>query len=1052
MFDKDWYLKNNPDVVASRLDPIKHYVLYGAFERRDPSPSFSVSRYLSHNPDIAAAGVNPLEHFIVCGAQEGRLGGPTATSDTPSDPTLPSSPVPIATPTRVMSRLENLAGVKSYAPNGYSLTKELQADCALLRESGLLDPEWYRARAGIGSDIDTVEHYLLTGWRLGLEPAPTFKGELLYPYFQSAGYSRPPAITYLQLRAAGKPAYSSLADAEDWAALIRESDLFDAPGYAARIGHIDGLDPALHYVVVGEHMGYAPSDGFDPSYYWERYPDIARAPVSCLGHYLKHGRLEGRRPVSIAAELFFDCSRIDHNRHTVLLISHEASRTGAPILAYNVAKRLSNRYNVVTLLLGGGELIPNFQEISAAVIGPLSHADWHPVEADRIVRRLIRSYRVTYAIGNSTETRLFAPALAIAFIPVVALIHEFASYTRPQGALGEGLDWSTQIVFSTNLTATSAINEHPRLSQRQIHILPQGQCEVPHGARATANDPRLPLGDVLRPKGSENALVVLGAGFVHIRKGVDLFLSCAAAITALETKRPVRFVWIGNGYDVVNDPGYSVYLNEQIALSRIEARVAIINAVQDLEPAYRMSDVFFLSSRLDSLPNVAIDAAFSKLPIVCFEGSSGMASMLNAEDQLRFCVVPHLDVHAAARVIADLANDETERLRLGDAFYNFAKATFDMDHYVQQLDTLGHAGIDIMTQRKKDFITIAEDSLFDNNIFLPPAATVSSREQAIRQFLTLWPAIRTSAGAGKVFHFRRPCAGFNPQIYAHENSGRFDSSTINPLAHFIRSGKPEGPWHHEVITPSVYPNGICELRTALHVHFYYPELVSDFLKKIDFNRSRCDLLLTTDTEEKADALDLSTAGYARGKVRIDVVPNRGRDIGALLSGLKNLVDQYEIIGHLHSKRSLFSVNTADPTLGDRWREFLWQNLLGGRHPMMDVILNRFALDDHLGIVFAEDTHFSDWDGNLEIATDLAKRIGMQKALPPFFDFPVGTMFWARANALRPMFDLKLDWNDYPQEPLPFDGSILRALERLLPFVARDVGYCFATTNVPGITR
>ncbi|HEX3557554.1 MAG TPA: MMPL family transporter, partial [Thermoanaerobaculia bacterium] len=47
-----------------------------------------------------------------------------------------------------------------------------------------------------------------------------------------------------------------------------------------------------------------------------------------------------------------------------------------------------------------------------------------------------------------------------------------------------------------------------------------------------------------RPSGSEDATVVLGAGFIHIRKGVDLFLACAAAVSALDPKRPVRFVWI----------------------------------------------------------------------------------------------------------------------------------------------------------------------------------------------------------------------------------------------------------------------------------------------------------------------------------------------------------------------------------------------------------------------------------------------------------------------------------------------------------------------------
>jgi hypothetical protein len=423
-----------------------------------------------------------------------------------------------------------------------------------------------------------------------------------------------------------------------------------------------------------------------------------------------------------------------------------------------------------------------------------------------------------------------------------------------------------------------------------------------------------------------------------------------------------------------------------------------------------------------------------------------------------------------------------------------------------------------MRQREQDFITLRDDPLFDENMFVSPESTTRTRDEAIRQFLSRWAAVGTSRGPAADFYFRRPCAGFHPQIYAHENASRYPAAFVNPLSHFIRSGKPQGPWRHDVITPTsstsdsqasssakaddpvttsvrseartlvitrcpapqtslrslrkldcvaghdkseisavgITPRGdasaqAAQLRAVLHVHFYYPELVGDFLRKLDCNRSRCDLLLTTDTREKANALRNATSHYARGDVTIQVVPNRGRDFGALLTGFDDLLSRYDVIGHIHGKRSLFALTTADPTLGERRREFLWQNLLGDLNPMMDIILGRFAADDGLGIVFAEDTHLSDWDDNLEIAEDLANRMGLNKPLPPFFDFPGGTMFWARSEALRPMFDLKLGWDDYPQEPLPTDGTILHALERLLPFAARHAGYRFATTSVPGVT-
>ena len=49
------------------------------------------------------------------------------------------------------------------------------------------------------------------------------------------------------------------------------------------------------------------------------------------------------------------------------------------------------------------------------------------------------------------------------------------------------------------------------------------------------------------------------------------------------------------------------------------------------------------------------------------------------------------------------------------------------------------------------------------------------------------------------------------------------------------------------------------------------------------------------------------------------------------------------------------------------------------------------------------------------------------------------MFWARVHALKPLLTLALDWTDFPEEPVPIDGTVAR-IERLLPFVAQHAGY------------
>ena len=51
-----------------------------------------------------------------------------------------------------------------------------------------------------------------------------------------------------------------------------------------------------------------------------------------------------------------------------------------------------------------------------------------------------------------------------------------------------------------------------------------------------------------------------------------------------------------------------------------------------------------------------------------------------------------------------------------------------------------------------------------------------------------------------------------------------------------------------------------------------------------------------------------------------------------------------------------------------------------------------------------------------------------------------------------MLELDLIWSDYPVEPVAYDGTILHAIERLLPVVAQHRGFEIAGTYVPGVTR
>ncbi len=73
LFIEQYYLANNEDVAAKKVDPVMHYIEYGFKEGRNPSKDFNTNFYLTAYKDIAEAGVNPLWHYIKYGQYEGRL-------------------------------------------------------------------------------------------------------------------------------------------------------------------------------------------------------------------------------------------------------------------------------------------------------------------------------------------------------------------------------------------------------------------------------------------------------------------------------------------------------------------------------------------------------------------------------------------------------------------------------------------------------------------------------------------------------------------------------------------------------------------------------------------------------------------------------------------------------------------------------------------------------------------------------------------------------------------------------------------------------------------
>ena len=786
-------------------------------------------------------------------------------------------------------------------------------------------------------------------------------------------------------------------------------------------------------------------DHFDADFYLKCYPDVAAAQADPYQHYVAHGRAEGRlgrlpRLLPTAGSVSFR-----DNLPTVLIVNHEGSRTGAPIVGYNLAKHLMPSHNVITLFLGPGPMIDACRMLGSATIDA-SVQRYAPQIVDLLIAEVCAFRDIDYAIVNSIESRAVLKPLVQRNVPTVSLIHEFASYTRPAHAFREAVFWSTRTVFSSSLTLRNAVAANPDFERARFDVVPQGMCELPPDTSPAT----MPKGKAKRIERRPSEFVIIGAGVVQLRKGIDLFIDCAARIVQRAPELQCRFVWIGKGFDPEADAAYSVYLADQIERAGLDDRLSFMGEVTDLLTVFEQADLFMLTSRLDPLPNVAIDALTVGLPVMCFEETTGIAEILEANGLGDSCVAGYLDT-------ADMA-DKCIALMRGDAALESASRlsretaarVFDMHQYVDNLQKIAAAAEATEKQGQRDARDIAASRLLKPEFCVLPHDQALGNEEMAQQYVRAW-----KSGVDR----RKPFAGFHPGMYLEQHGVGRDGA--DPLADYIRKGRPEGPWQFQTIGADDARIPVpATTRVALHIHAYSPDLLPEILERLQRNRLAPHLAITVPGEAERSVAQRILSRYATGTSTVIVVPNRGRDIGPFITALgEELFNSYDIVGHVHTKKSK---DIKDESFGRTWYAFLLDNLIGNEStPMADTIVGRMAAQDSLGIVFPDDPYVSGWERNREYACDLVKKShwgtaeDKERFIAKFsehFAYPVGTMFWARAESLRPLLELGLDWEDYPPEPLPYDGSMLHALERLVPLFVQWGGREVALSWLPGTTR
>ena len=232
-------------------------------------------------------------------------------------------------------------------------------------------------------------------------------------------------------------------------------------------------------------------------------------------------------------------------------------------------------------------------------------------------------------------------------------------------------------------------------------------------------------------------------------------------------------------------------------------------------------------------------------------------------------------------------------------------------------------------------------------------------------------------------------------------------------------------------------------KIAIQAHIFYTDLAGNIIEELNKIPYKYDCYISTDTKEKAEELIRKFKEKSLSKnIFVDVFENRGRDMFPFISQISKVIDKYDYICHIHSKKTLTN------TVGDDWRTYLFNNLFGSKENIQGIF--EIFETTNTGIIFPE-TFISmlpavDWGSNFENARNLLTRMHVPIMLPKtHLIFPVGNMFWAKTKAVKQIFKYCTDINDYAMEAGQVDGTFAHAIERLWAYLAEYNGYTYTQT-------
>jgi glycosyltransferase involved in cell wall biosynthesis len=321
----------------------------------------------------------------------------------------------------------------------------------------------------------------------------------------------------------------------------------------------------------------------------------------------------------------------------ILFVSHDASRSGAPIILLNLIiwLKINKNVNPVILLLEAGPLYSDFVSIGEVFVyeKEVKRSFKKQNFLIRFLKRCIYKENVEYEsmlskihkkdiciiYSNTVSSNWVLPEIKkVIDVPVLNHIHEM--YTSivtyyPEMLSDEIKKNINHFLFVTDLNLKNILANYQ---------IPQEKSTIISEFIDISKIDRLILSKKeFKQKEETEKMTVYSCGKMSFRKGKDYFFEVVKTIAFEFPEIQLEFVWLGE-----IDHEYVKYIELDFQMNGKEKNFKIMDSVLDPINAVKNFDLMLLLSREDPFPLVAIEAAILSKPIIIFQNASGVENTL----------------------------------------------------------------------------------------------------------------------------------------------------------------------------------------------------------------------------------------------------------------------------------------------------------------------------------------------------------------------------------------------------------------------------------------